>query len=151
MLAEGKTNWYNWAWGTYGPVTPGEGASGGGEEETTKTAILEGTSLTSNLTNNAFGWGKEGVFISPDCFISGATSITFRLTFSNAYTGQLKVVTYNGDHWGTGNNQNAVTECPINVNMSEFSNWTNGLYICQESGSNFVNYLQSVTIESSNE
>ncbi len=149
--ADGRNNWYNWAWGTNGPVTPGSGNSGGGEEETTKTAILEGTNLTSNVTTNAFGWGKEGVFINPNCFISGATSITFKLTFSNTYTGQLKVVTYNGDHWGTGNNQNAVTECTINVNMSEFPTWTNGLYICQESGSNFVNYLQSVVIESSKE
>ncbi len=146
------TRWYDWAWGydtNWPENNPGGGSQGGSEvTETTKTAIMEGTNLTNSITTNAFGWNKEGVFIQASSIISGATSISIKLTFSSAYTGQLKVVSYNGGIWGTGNDFSGVTDCTVNVDMSQFSDWSNGLYVCQESGSNFASYLSKVEIYS---
>lgn len=149
------TKWYDWAWGydtNWPENNPGGGSQGGGGEggqtETSKTVSFTG----SNVVSNPFGWdgNSYGIRISQSNLVSNPTSIQVVMTFTDSQYQDVEFADLNGTN-GTWSHRIQQTTNSISVDLNDYaSSYVNGFIIYAHSA-NFVNYLESVTITSSNE
>ncbi len=151
------TRWYDWAWGydtNWPENNPGGGSQGGGgsgeggQTETSKTVSFTG----SNVVSNPFGWdgNSYGIRISQSNLVSNPTSIQVVMTFTDSQYQDVEFADLNGTN-GTWSHRIQQTTNSISVDLNDYaSSYANGFIIYAHSA-NFVNYLESVTITSSNE
>ncbi len=150
------TKWYDWAWGydtNWPENNPGGGSQGGesgegGQTETSKTVSFTG----SNVVSNPFGWdgNSYGIRISQSNLVSNPTSIQVVMTFTDSQYQDVEFADLNGTN-GTWSHRIQQTTNSISVDLNDYaSSYVNGFIIYAHSA-NFVNYLESVTITSSNE